>query len=74
LVFTAGIGEHSAPIRSRVLERLRWMGFEPDETANQAEHTRITAASSRIAAYVIPTDEERVIARETLKLIASPRR
>jgi acetate kinase len=74
LVFTAGIGEHSAPIRSRVLERLRWMGFEPDETANQAGHTRITAASSRIAAYVIPTDEERVIARETLKLIALPRR
>jgi acetate kinase len=70
LVFTAGIGEHSAPIRARVLERLRWVGFELDETANRAARTRITAASSRIGAYVIPTNEERVIARKTLRLIA----
>jgi acetate kinase len=70
LVFTAGIGEHSAPIRVRVLERLRWVGFELDETANRAARTRITAASSRIGAYVIPTNEERVIARKTLRLIA----
>lgn len=70
LVFTAGIGEHSAPIRARVLERLQWCGFELDEAANQAARSRITTAASRVAAYVIPTDEERVIARETLGLIA----
>ena len=49
LVFTAGIGEHSAPIRARVLERLRWLGFELDEAANERGKGRITTAGSRIA-------------------------
>jgi acetate kinase len=69
MVFTAGIGEHSAPIRARVLERLRWLGFEVDAAANEAGHGRITAAGSRLPAFVIPTDEERVIARETMALV-----
>jgi acetate kinase len=69
LVFTAGIGEHSVPVRARVLERLRWLGFAVDEAANQAGSGRITAAASRLAAFVIPTDEERVIARETIGLL-----
>jgi acetate kinase len=68
LVFTAGIGEHSPEIRSRVLRRLSWIGFELDEAANDAGHGRITTAESR-PAYVIPTDEERVIAREVLALL-----
>lgn len=69
LVFTAGIGENSAVIRARVLERLAWLGFELDAAANEAGKGRITSRSSRAAAYVIATDEERVIARETLALL-----
>ena len=71
LVFTAGIGEHSAAMRARVLDRLRWFGFELDEAANANGKGRITAAASRIPAFVIPTDEERVIARETIALLSS---
>jgi acetate kinase len=70
-VFTAGIGAHSVPIRARVLDRLRWLGFALDPAANAAGRGRITAAASPLHAYVIPTDEERVISRETLRLIAS---
>jgi acetate kinase len=70
IVFTAGIGEHSVPIRARVLQRLAWVGFEVDAAANAAGKGRITSANSRLSAYVIPTDEERVIARETLSSIA----
>jgi len=69
LVFTAGIGEHSAPIRARVLDRLRWFGFDLDDAANATGAGRITKATSRLAAFVIPTDEERVIARETIALL-----
>jgi acetate kinase len=69
MVFTAGIGEHSVPVRARVLERLAWLGFELDPTANARGEGRITSANSRLAAFVIPTDEERVIARETMALI-----
>jgi acetate kinase len=70
LVFTAGIGEHSVPVRARVLQRLAWLGFELDTAANEKGHGRITSASSRLPAYVIATDEERVIARETIALLA----
>jgi acetate kinase len=73
LVFTAGIGEHSVPVRARVLERLRWLGFELDEAANERGKGRITTAGSRLAAFVIPTDEERVIARETIALLSPDR-
>ncbi|HEX2939712.1 MAG TPA: acetate/propionate family kinase [Rhodopila sp.] len=69
MVFTAGIGEHSAVVRARVLQRLAWLGFTLDETANAAGLGRITAADSRLPAYVIPTNEERVIARETIALL-----
>jgi acetate kinase len=73
LVFTAGIGEHSIPVRARVLDRLRWLGFEVDDEANQAGKGRITSTSSPLPAFVIPTDEERVIARETIGLLSSDR-
>jgi acetate kinase len=70
MVFTAGIGEHSPQVRARVLDRLAWLGFELDAAANAAERpARITTAGSRLPAFVIPTDEERVIARETLALV-----
>jgi acetate kinase len=69
MVFTAGIGEHSVPVRARVLQRLAWLGFEVDDAANASGKGRITMAGSRIPAFVIPTDEERVIARETMALV-----
>lgn len=69
LVFTAGIGERSSDIRARVLRRLEWLGFALDEVANQGGRTLLTRADSARAAYVIPTDEEVVIARHTLALI-----
>jgi acetate kinase len=72
MVFTAGIGEHSVPVRARVLDRLRWLGFELDAAANATGKGRITSAASRIPAFVIPTDEERVIARETIALLSPP--
>ncbi|HEY4041400.1 MAG TPA: acetate/propionate family kinase, partial [Rhodopila sp.] len=61
-VFTAGIGEHSVPIRARVLARLAWLGFALGQAANAKGVGRITGAASRLPAFVIPTDEERVIA------------
>jgi acetate kinase len=70
VVFTAGIGEHSVPVRARVLQRLRWLGIELDEVANANGKGRVTSAASRITAFVIPTDEARVIARETIALLA----
>jgi acetate kinase len=71
IVFTAGIGERSAEIRARVLHRLRWLGFSIDEAANQAGGPLLTRGDSARPAYTIPTDEELVIARHTLALIAT---
>ena len=71
LVFTAGIGERSPEIRARVLRRLGWLGFVLDEAANQAGGPRLTRPGSPRPAYVIPTDEEIVIARHTLALLGS---
>jgi acetate kinase len=69
LVFTAGIGEHSPEVRARVLQRLEWLGFVLDAAANQTGGPCLTTAASPRPAYVIPTDEEIVIARHTLALI-----
>ncbi|HEY0184931.1 MAG TPA: acetate kinase, partial [Rhodopila sp.] len=69
MVFTAGIGEHCVPVRARVLRRLQWLGFELDPAANEIGKGRITTANSRCPAFVIPTNEERVIARETISLL-----
>jgi len=69
LVFTAGIGEKSAEIRRRVCERLSWMGLSLDGKANVGNSFEINASSSRIKAWVIPTDEELVIARHAIGLL-----
>jgi len=69
IVFTAGIGEHSPEIREQICTRAAWLGVRLDKAANQADGPRITAADSPISAWVIPTDEELVIARHTLDLI-----
>jgi acetate kinase len=66
LVFTAGIGENSAEIRARVCARAAWLGLRLDPEANRAGGPRISAPDSRVSAWVIPTDEERMIARHTV--------
>ncbi len=69
VVFTGGIGEHAAPVRAAVVERLGWLGARLDAPANAANAARISCEGSRIAALVIPTDEEQVIARQTRALL-----
>jgi acetate kinase len=71
LVFTGGIGEHAAPVRARVLELARWLGFDGDTAANATHGPRLTKAGSRTRAWVIPTNEELMIARHTRALIAA---
>lgn len=71
LVFTAGIGENAAPIRAAVARRLAWLGLELDPTANARHGPRISREGARIACYVVPTDEELMIARHTLGLLRS---
>ncbi|NPD15108.1 acetate/propionate family kinase [Xinfangfangia sp. D13-10-4-6] len=68
LVFTAGIGEHQPAIRSMVVERLSWLGLTLDPAANAANAMRISSPDSRVQAFVIPTDEESVIAAEAHNL------
>ncbi|AWM28627.1 acetate/propionate family kinase [Sinorhizobium fredii] len=70
-VFTAGVGENSAPIRARIAEGLAWLGAELDLAANDAGGALISTATSRVALHVIPTDEELMIARHTLALIST---
>jgi len=65
LVFTAGIGEHSALIRDRICREAGWLGVELDPAANEAGGPRISTAGSRVSAWVIPTNEELMIARHT---------
>lgn len=69
LVFTAGVGEHSAPIRQRVCADLAYLGVKIDEQANQDNELDISAADSRVKVLVIPTNEELIIARETEKVL-----
>jgi acetate kinase len=69
LVFTAGIGEHSPTIRSRVVERLTWLGAALDTAANAKGEGVISAADSDLRIMVVPTNEELMIARHTLRLL-----
>ena len=68
-VFTAGIGENSAMIRARVTARLAWLGAKLAPGANARGQTLISSPDSRVAIYVLPTDEELMIARHTLALV-----
>ncbi len=73
VIFTGGIGENAAEVRARICDGLEWMGLELDEGANAAAtggvEARISTAESRLAAWVIPTDEELLIARDTVRLV-----
>jgi acetate kinase len=71
LVFTAGIGENSPEIRSRVCAACAWLGIELDAKANDANASCITRKTSRLPAWRIPTNEELMIARHTGRLLAS---
>jgi acetate kinase len=70
-VFTAGIGENSAGIRARIAERLGWLGVSLDPDENARHSLLISRADSRIPVYIVPTDEELMIAQHTLSLLWS---
>jgi acetate kinase len=69
VVFTAGIGENSAELRQRVCRDATWLGVEFDAAANERNGPRLSTASSRVSAWVIPTNEELMIARQTRRVI-----
>ena len=71
VVFTAGIGEHAAPIRDRVCRDASWLGLALDAAANARNGPRISIPDSHVAAWVIATDEEHMIARHTRELLQS---
>jgi len=68
-VFTAGIGENSVRIRARIVDQLAWLGATLDPTENSRHARLISRSDSRIPVYVIPTDEELMIAQHTLSLL-----
>lgn len=68
-VFTAGVGENSPMVRAKIVDRLKWLGAEIDPEANETNALSISAPSSTVDIYVVPTDEELMIARHTLKII-----
>jgi acetate kinase len=72
-VFTAGIGENSVSIRARIAERLAWLGVALDPAENGKHAGKISRSDSRIPVYVIPTDEELMIAQHTLALLSASR-
>lgn len=69
LVFTAGIGEHAAPIRSRIAEGCAWLGAELDTAANLSGKVQLHTASSRLKMLVVSTDEELMIALHTVQIL-----
>lgn len=70
LVFTAGIGEHDAATRAEVAAGCRWLGIKLDAARNRHGDSKISTDSSTVSAWVIPTDEERIIARYTREVLA----
>jgi acetate kinase len=74
VVFTAGIGENSPAIRAAICQRARWLGIELDEAANAEGARLISSGGSWVRVYVIPTDEERMIAHHTLEILGRQRR
>jgi acetate kinase len=69
VVFTGGIGEHSASVREHVLQGMAWLGVELDEQANRNHETIISTRRSRVLCLRVPTDEETMIAQHTQKLM-----
>ncbi len=71
IVFTAGIGEHSPVIRARILQACAWLGVLVDTVANERGGPCISSTDSKVSAWVIPTNEELMIARHTLALMVN---
>jgi acetate kinase len=71
IVLTAGVGENAAPVRGAICRACGWLGLDLDEAANREHKERISRPNSRIAAYVIKTDENLMIARHARALVAS---
>lgn len=69
LVFTGGIGEHSAVIRANVCQQAAWLGLELDESTNEAGSKRISSPNSKVSSWVVHTDENLVIAQHTLCIV-----
>ena len=69
IVFTAGIGENAPEIRRRICESSAWLGIELDEAANANRSSKISAHNSKVGVWVIPTNEELMIARHTGALL-----
>jgi acetate kinase len=69
LVLTAGVGENSPEMRARICSKTAWLGMELDQAANRAGGARISTPASRVGVWVIPTDEEWMIAEHTLALV-----
>jgi acetate kinase len=72
LVFTAGIGENDAQLRAKVMAKLAWMGARLDLDANDRNGPRISTEDSKISVWVIPTNEELMIARHTAAMVGAP--
>ena len=71
IVFTAGVGENAIPVRGAICRACSWLGLELDEAANREHRPRISTPGSRVAAYVIKTDENLMIARHARALLGS---
>ncbi len=68
-VFSAGIGEHSVPVRAALCAKMAWLGVKLDNQANTSGGPRISAPDSHVSVWVIPTNEELMIAQHTLALV-----
>ena len=71
IIFTGGVGENQINIRKGICEQLEFMGVELDEEANnqRGEEKQISKPNSKVKVFVIPTNEELMIAKETLKIV-----
>ncbi len=74
IVFTAGVGENAAPVRARVLDALGWLGIELDPEANIRHGPRLHRSCARVQAWVVPTNEEAVVAMHALHLVRADAR
>jgi acetate kinase len=69
IVFTGGIGEHATSIRADVCRQMTWLGITLDDNANEHHGPKISHADSAVSVWVIPTDEEKMIAQHTLSIV-----
>lgn len=69
VAFSGGIGENAAPVRARILDGLGWLGLRPDAAANAAGGPRLHGRESRVGCWIVPAQEERVIAADALRLM-----